>query len=388
MTTHTRPVPISIRSAPLISFLLCIFCGVLIAHAEQPATQQTFKPALVQRGFKDIRDIATGPDAPDQIYVAERGGLIKVLNLSPANANGRATLGEELLDIEEVFSAQSYVGLESIAFPPTFSTLHSFFITYTDKNGDTILASVKQPHNDDGELQTAGPDDMSVLLKIVQPRPEHPRSTIRFGPDGYLYMTAGSSDTQSKAQQHDSLRGSVLRLDVSDPKRYQIPQSNPSTGSIPQPHEIWATGIEEVWALTFDEATKQGLIGLSDKNSQANLYPLERARDYASHCSQKECAPLLNLKQLISGGQFVSALQYRGSNIAGLIGHTIIAEKKTGSLLMFTMKENRATPPLPLTSIPDRQIQVLAASSRGEILVTTDQGEIFRLQESPEPQVP
>jgi hypothetical protein len=388
MTSRETLALINIRRLPFLGFLLCIFCGVLIAKAEQPATQQTVKLVLFQRGFKDITDIAAVSDTPDRIYVAERGGLIKVLDISPANASSRATLGEDLLDIGEVFSAQSYVGLESIAFPPTFSTLHSFFITYTDKNGDTILASVKQPYDDDGELQTAGPDDMSVLLKIVQPRPEHPRSTIRFGPDGYLYMTSGSFDTPSKAQQQDSLRGGVLRLDVSDPKRYQIPQDNPSTGIPPQPHEMWATGIEEVWALTFDEATKPGLIGLSGKNSQANLYHLERARDYASHCSQKGCTPLLNLQQVNSAQKLVGALQYRGTTVAGLIGQTIIAEKNTGSLLSFARQGDKTTIPTPVTLLPERHIQALAASSRGEILVGTDQGEIFRLQESPAPQVP
>jgi hypothetical protein len=342
----------------------------------------------VQHGFENIRDIAAAPGTPDKIYVAERGGLVKALVLHPINTNDPATLGEELLDIKEIFSSQPHVGLESIAFPPTFSALHSFFITYTDKNGDTILASVKQPHDDDGEPQTAGPDDMSVLVKIVQNRPEHPRSTIRFSPDGYLYMTSGSFDTQSRAQQQDSLRGGVLRLDVSDPKRYQIPQDNPSTGEPAHPHEMWATGIEEVWSLTFDENTRQGLIGLRSKPSQANLYHLERARDYATSCSQNQCAPLLNPQQLSAGQQFVSALQYRGTNVPDLIGQTIIAEKTSGSLLTFTMQGNKAKTPSPLTSIPDRQIQALAASSQGEILVATDRGEIFRLISSDSPAMP
>lgn len=372
MTLKTAVAERNERPLGWLSFFLCLFLVVYDASADERAHTLSAEAVLVQRGLDDVTDMAFAANSTDRLYIVERGGLVRILDRGEI-------LDDDLLDLEDILSSDPGVGLESIAFPPTFATLHIFFISYTDKNGDTILASITLPHDNDDE-QTAGPDDMSVLLKIVQPRPIHPRSMLRFGPDGYLYLAIGSTEPQSEPQQHDSLRGGILRLDVSDPLRYRIPSDNPLVGSPLHPHEMWARGVEEVWGLLFQEGTKEALVGLWTKDTSPALYPLEKVRDYSRPCSRGSCASLLPPEEASRGRHYSGLLRYKGAKFPHLFGHLIVADRDSGAIFALLTTEETHDHLSPIASIPQRQIKVLAASPQGEILCATDKGELFTLQ--------
>ena len=75
------------------------------------------------------------------------------------------------------------------------------------------------------------------LLVIDKPFPQHNGGTLRFGPDGYLYISTGDGgwqgDAYDNAQSRFSLLGKILRIDVdggSFGRPYGIPADNPFSG--------------------------------------------------------------------------------------------------------------------------------------------------------------
>lgn len=97
----------------------------------------------------------------------------------------------------------------------------------------------------------------------------HNGGTLRFGPDGYLYASIGDDVRACEAQNLDSPRGKILRLDVSQmpgtgtgpPPRLDIaPAGNPYAGSGWQPL-VYAVGLRNPFRFTIDPASGNLYIG-------------------------------------------------------------------------------------------------------------------------------
>lgn len=97
----------------------------------------------------------------------------------------------------------------------------------------------------------------------------HNGGTLRFGPDGYLYASVGDDVRACEAQNLDSPRGKILRLDVSQmpgagpgpPPRLDLaPAGHPYAGSGWQPL-VHALGLRNPFRFTIDPASGNLYIG-------------------------------------------------------------------------------------------------------------------------------
>jgi glucose/arabinose dehydrogenase len=239
----------------------------------------------------------TAPGDPTRLFIAQRGGAIRVFHLDTGVLEATP-----FLSIPSVDQANEG-GLLGLAFHPNYSNVGSvgfgkFYVNVTiDNGGDTSLGVVSPFSNHIREYTvTANPNVASLstqrqILSFVQPQDNHNGGWIGFSPiDRNLYIatgdgggsfdvagghTAGTGNAQDVTNQP---LGKMLRIDVNgddftgaaDPtnvKNYAIPLTNPfkaGVGTISDDggdDEIWAYGLRNPFRDSFDRVTGDLWIG-------------------------------------------------------------------------------------------------------------------------------
>lgn len=224
--------------------LYLLFAGFLsVAAMAQTLNIQTFKT-----GFSSPTEITNAGDA--RLFVVEQSGKIRILN---PDGTVNATPFLELTTATIAFGGEQ--GLLGLVFHPQYATNGYFFVNYTNTAGNTVIARYSvNPNNPNLADASSG----TVLLTITQPFSNHNGGTLRFGPDGYLYIGMGDGgsggDPGNRAQNKNELLGKMLRLDVNNGTPYGIPPTNPYVG-VDGADEIWAIGLRNPWKFSFDSVT-------------------------------------------------------------------------------------------------------------------------------------
>lgn len=183
------------------------------------------------------------PDGSGRLFIIEKVGRIRILE------NGQL-LEQPFLDISDrVRSSGSEQGLLGLAFHPQYAQNGRFFVNYTDRNGDDVIARFQVT----GDANVADPNSETKFVTISDPFQNHNGGVLAFGPDGYLYAGlgdgGGAGDPFGNAQKTDVLLGKILRFDVDSAEPYAIPADNPFG------NEIWAYGLRNPWRISFDRLT-------------------------------------------------------------------------------------------------------------------------------------
>ncbi len=200
-------------------------------------------------------DIQNAGDGSGRLFIVERPGRIRIVK-------DGLLFPDPFLDISDrVGSRGSEQGLLGLAFHPQYETNGFFYVNYTDRNGDTVIARF----NVSPDPNRADPGSELKMLGIRQPYPNHNGGAVVFGPDGYLYLGLGdggsAGDPLGNGQSLNALLGKILRIDVDHDIPYSIPADNPYAGSGEVHQEIWAFGLRNPWRFAFDPATGDLFIG-------------------------------------------------------------------------------------------------------------------------------
>jgi glucose/arabinose dehydrogenase len=193
--------------------------------------------------------IAHAGDGSGRLFVLEKVGRIRVLR--------DGTLSDApFLDISDrVGSSGSEQGLLGLAFHPGYAGNGTFFVNYTDLQGNTVVSRFSVS----ADPARADPASEGVLLTLAQPASNHNGGNLAFGPDGYLYIGTGdggaSGDRFGNGQNGQTLLGAMLRLDVDGGQPYAVPADNPFVGNPDVRDEIWAIGLRNPWRYSFDWLT-------------------------------------------------------------------------------------------------------------------------------------
>jgi len=183
-------------------------------------------------------------DGTGRLYVVEKAGRIRQVT------DGYVTVFADLR--ARVGSAAAEQGLLGLAFHPGYASNRQLFVSYTDTDGDTVIA--RYTAAPDGSAALA--DSEEVMLRVAQPAANHNGGWLGFGPDGALYVAlgdgGGAGDTFGNAQNGKALLGKLLRIDVDGPRPYTIPADNPFVGVGGMRAEIWALGLRNPWRPSFD----------------------------------------------------------------------------------------------------------------------------------------
>jgi glucose/arabinose dehydrogenase len=215
-------------------------------------------------GFQSPLAFVQDPTDTNVFFVVEQAGRIRTLR----NRNIEAT---DFLDLRSVVSSGGERGLLGLAFAPDYPASGRFFVNFTDRNGDTVVARFRRSGNP-LVAEAASRFDLrwgSAREAVIrQPFANHNGGNLVFGPDGYLYIGLGdggsADDPGNRAQNPNVLLGKMLRIDVnvpdSHPAGYTIPADNPYLRGQPVAAlaEIWSTGLRNPWRYSFDDPARGG----------------------------------------------------------------------------------------------------------------------------------
>ncbi len=116
------------------------------------------------------------------------------------------------------------------------------------------------------QLTAQGLTDPQVIIAGIPGNRFHDGGRVAFGPDGYLYVTAGDAGDPARSQAPTSLGGKILRIDDSG----AIPPTNPFGSA------VWSLGHRNPQGVAWDAegrlwSTEHGRSGLQSGFDELNL---------------------------------------------------------------------------------------------------------------------
>jgi glucose/arabinose dehydrogenase len=233
--------------------------GILALTATAASAQ--LRSSVYVSGLTNPLGFVQDPSDSAIQYVVQQGGIIRVVQ------NG-SLVTTPFLNISTQIASGGERGLLGLAFPPDYGTSRRFYVYFTNPAGNLVVSRMRRSStnplvSDGSRFDFLWPGGQRF---ISHPRTNHNGGNMAFGPDGYLYIGTGDggagNDPEHDAQNPATLRGKMLRLDVSvsdaDAEGYNIPPTNPFLGQPGYLGEIWSFGLRNPWRWSFDDPTLGG----------------------------------------------------------------------------------------------------------------------------------
>lgn len=230
---------------------------------EEPSTI-TLKVQLVAENLNAPTDMAF-PGNGD-VWITEQTGKIRVVKNGKLREDALLDLHSKLVDLSNSYEER---GLLSIALHPKFKTNGKFYVFYSrpsaQQSDHTGVVAEYKLSAGSGMVET---NSGRIILTIEEPESNHNGGCIRFGPDGYLYISFGDGGGQGdrhgktgNGQELNTWLAKILRVDVNARAGYMVPKDNPFVGRKDAKPEIWAYGFRNPYRFSFDSATGQMFAG-------------------------------------------------------------------------------------------------------------------------------
>lgn len=357
--------------------------------AEGPLPTVHFEPIL--EGLGKPVYVATATDGSGRLFVVEKGGTIRI------GRNGEV-VETPFLDIRDRVVSDDRPpagweqGLLGLAFPPDFATSGSFYVHYNAvPDGRVIVGRYRVTDDPDRADATAE----EIVLEIPKVGIEHNGGQLAFGPDGYLYVGLGDGDGErwpgsdmsvygdgaveyvdgepvipagsgfaaddyikddawNSAQHLGRLLGKILRIDVSGPAPYVVPEDNPFIDRAGAEPAVWAYGFRNPWRFSFDECDGALFVADVGRSDWEEVNLVEPGGNYgwrimeAGHCYPpgSRCDPD-DLKFPIAeyghlsrdpagGGAVIGGYVYRGRRLPALVGRYVFADFMSSRIWALT----------------------------------------------------
>lgn len=213
-----------------------------------------------------ITDLASADDGRNRLFIATQPGIVRVFE------DGEL-LELPFLDISErVLAEESQQGLLSITFPPGPGEKTHFYVYYTNNNNVSVVSRFGISADRNRALRRSE----QQILTLPQPTPRNNGGRIRFGPEGFLFISlgdgGGENDPDNNGQDLLTFFGKILRLDPSvNEQPFGIPPNNPFVNDLDAFSEIWASGLRNPWRISFDSLTGDLWISDSSDESQEEI---------------------------------------------------------------------------------------------------------------------
>jgi len=235
-----------------------VLCACLLAATGSAANAQ-LTTTQIANGIDRPIFVTHAGDGSGRLFVIEQEGAIRIID-----ADGNL-LPTKFLDIDGTSvggdSGGDERGLLGLAFHPDYENNGKFYVNYTGSGNDTRIAEYQVSA---GDPNVADAGTARIVMFYDQPFSNHNGGWLGFGPDGYLYISAGDggsgNDPGNRASNLANYLGKIHRIDIDGGddfpgdanQNYEIPADNPFIGVSNALDSIWHYGIRNAWRTSFD----------------------------------------------------------------------------------------------------------------------------------------
>ncbi len=402
--------PTSVRTRALVAAAI-LLCPTFFAARSLPS-QTPLQTQLFGTFNQPVQLLAPPGDARRVVIVEKPGQLRLVKDGVPQSPL--------FLDIGNLVLANYEQGLLGMAFHPQYATNGFFYLDYTAAGSGTT--TIVRYHVAPTSPDVADPASATILLTIPQPYGNHNGGSLRFGPDGFLYIGmgdgGGSYDQNGNAQNVDSLLGKLLRIDVDNPSAglpYGIPAGNPYAGAITGRDEVVAIGLRNPWQFSFDRLTGDLYIGDvgQDTREEIDFVPWANlavpitpttVKNFGWRCMEGDhctglsgctcngatLTPPVTWYQTVPSYAVIGGYVYRGCAIPDLRGTYFFADFGSGQIWSLQMQNGVATNLTTRTAELDPAgpdtitgISAFGEDACGELYVIEHAGQVWKVVPAP-----
>lgn len=233
--------------------------------------------------FKQCLDLTAAPGS-DRLFVVEQSGKIFSFPNRPdvQAADLVIDLAKAIAGVEQVYA---------LAFHPRFEQNRYCYVCYIRAANLPEGTHVARFRMTDTDPPTIDPASETTIITWLSGG--HNGCCLKFGPDGYLYISTGDGgpanppDPLKAGQDLGNVLSAILRVDVDvdakppeDGKNYRIPKDNPFVDLQGARAEIWAYGLRNPWRMSFDRRTGDLWVGDVGWELWEMLYRIERGGNY------------------------------------------------------------------------------------------------------------
>jgi uncharacterized repeat protein (TIGR03806 family) len=255
--------------------VLELFVVETVAQAAEPPVRTPFN--VEKRIPWTTSRVAGSPDPPDPYRTEVAFPKIRFespLAMNVVPGSNRLAVAERygkiytFVNLRDVAYKTLLIDLKhpvyAIAFHPDYAKNGQVFVTYVVDGGKPSPRGTRVSRFTVKDPKTfeADPTTEKVLLEWLSGG--HNGGCLRFGPDGFLYISAGDAsgigDELKTGQDIRDIPGSILRIDVNrteGKRNYAIPKDNPFVKTPGARPEIFSYGHRQLWKFSF---TRDGLM--------------------------------------------------------------------------------------------------------------------------------
>ncbi len=306
-----------------------------------------------------------------------------------------------VLDITErvLSDLNPELGMLGLAFHPEYPAkpfLYVFFTSHPESRYVVTTAYLSRFRVDPSTSAVDSASEM-ILMRVDSQRVMHHGGTLEFGPDGYLYVSLGDGGEREMSRDTQSLRGSLLRIDVDGGTPYSIPPDNPFVDGVNGRAEIYAWGLRNLWKFSFDRLQGDlwgGDVGETRREEMNRIvlggnygWPVREGSlcqpGYERRCEDPSLLPPFVEYGHDEGKAIVGGYVYRGSRVPSLWGHLLYADFGAGRVWSLDLDSRDAVPRL--LHEEGQLLTSFAEDADGEVYVVRRHGagNFLRLVEHP-----
>lgn len=381
--------------------ILLIFLSGCLPESSDPDIPPENDREVIVEAFPNLSfsrplNVQHAGDETNRLFVEEQSGTIYVFENDEETSEKTVFLNIS----DRITDTGNEQGLLGLAFHPNYESNGYFYVNYTASgSGRTIISRFSVSEDDPDQ---ADPNSETEILSYAQPFGNHNGGHLAFGPDGYLYISAGdgggAGDPNENDQDRTTLLGSILRIDIDNPengKQYGIPADNPFAGNEEGfREEIFAYGLRNPWRFSFDPETDNLWAADVGQSDREEIHLIENGLNYGWNIIEGSACfnppggcdktglelPVFEYSHGQQNGSITGGFVYRGPSMPELQGYYIYADFLSGRIWALNTS-NLDNPDNSELYRADFGISSFGTDQNNELYICGFDGKIYRLSE-------